>query len=188
MRLPQLINQEFDADAALAAILLIVTRCPNATKHKAFKLLYFAEKLHLERYGRFIVGDDYYAMNYGPVPSRIYDAIKFAAGHGPYLSLDEPLKASFSSCLEVRGHSLTARCDPDLGKLSKSDVRCLAEAIDDYGKASFAQRTKLSHDEAWRQTPQNARVLPEKIVRTLPNAEVLLEHLSNPYLVVDDGA
>lgn len=185
-------NQGFDADAALAAILLIVNRCSSTTKHQAFKLLYLAEKLHLERYGYFIVGDDYYAMNHGPVPSRIYDAIKFAAGHGPYLSLDEDLKEGFSRCLEVRGHHLTARCEPDLGSLSDSDISCILETIDNHGGKSFGKLTELSHDQAWCRAWNKGNLsCPmdfEEIVSTLPNAEEIFEHLNNPYLVVDDGA
>ena len=36
---------------------------------KALKLIYFADRLHLRTYGRPIIGDDYWAMQFGPVPS-----------------------------------------------------------------------------------------------------------------------
>lgn len=183
-----LTNQRFDADAALAAILLIVNRCSSTTKHRTFKLLYLAEKLHLERYGYLIVGDDYYAMTYGPVPSRIYYAIKFAAGHCLCLSLDEDLKEGFGSCLKVHGHHLTARCEPDLGSLSESDVSCILETINDHGEKSLGRLAKLSHDQAWYRARNGGdpSCLMDfgEIVGTLPNAEEIFEHLSNPYLVV----
>jgi len=38
-------------------------------KMKALKLLYFAERYHLRKYGRLITNDTYYAMEYGPVAS-----------------------------------------------------------------------------------------------------------------------
>ena len=39
-------------------------------------VLLFADKKHLERYGRFITGDTYSAMENGPVPSFAYDVVK----------------------------------------------------------------------------------------------------------------
>lgn len=43
------------------------------TKLKALKLVYFADRYHLRRYGRPVGGDEYLAMNYGPVPSGTKD-------------------------------------------------------------------------------------------------------------------
>ena len=41
----------------------------DLTKLKAAKLLYFADKDHLLKYGRPILGDVYFCLPYGPVPS-----------------------------------------------------------------------------------------------------------------------
>ena len=38
-------------------------------KMKAIKLIYLADRYHLRKYGRPVVGDDYWAMKYGPVAS-----------------------------------------------------------------------------------------------------------------------
>src|SRR5262249_26434458 len=42
---------------------------PELTKLKSAKLLYFADKKHLLRHGRPILGDVYFCLPYGPVPS-----------------------------------------------------------------------------------------------------------------------
>ena len=42
---------------------------PDLTKLKAAKLLYFADKDHLLEHGRPILGDVYFCIQYGPVPS-----------------------------------------------------------------------------------------------------------------------
>ena len=42
-------------------------------KMKALKLVYFADKFHLRKYGRLITNDEYLAMRYGPVPSAVKD-------------------------------------------------------------------------------------------------------------------
>jgi uncharacterized phage-associated protein len=45
----------------------------SINKMKALKPVYFADRYHLRRYGRPIIGDEYLAMNYGPVPSGTKD-------------------------------------------------------------------------------------------------------------------
>ena len=42
-------------------------------KMKALKLIYFADKYHLRKYGRLITNDTYYAMANGPVASSVRD-------------------------------------------------------------------------------------------------------------------
>jgi uncharacterized phage-associated protein len=43
---------------------------------KALKLLFFADRFHLRKYGRPITNDEYFAMNYGPVPSGGKDLVE----------------------------------------------------------------------------------------------------------------
>jgi uncharacterized phage-associated protein len=50
--------------------------CQNGggiNKMRALKLLFFAERYHLRKYGRPITNDEYFAMDYGPVPSGAKD-------------------------------------------------------------------------------------------------------------------
>lgn len=63
----------FDANKSLQAVLYVVNRLKRRDFHKIFKVLYFADRTHLIKYGRPITGDTYIAMEYGPVPSMIYD-------------------------------------------------------------------------------------------------------------------
>jgi uncharacterized phage-associated protein len=42
-------------------------------KMKALKLIFFADRYHLRQYGRPITNDEYFAMEYGPVPSGCKD-------------------------------------------------------------------------------------------------------------------
>jgi uncharacterized phage-associated protein len=42
-------------------------------KMRALKLLFFADRYHLRKYGRPIANDEYFAMDYGPVPSGAKD-------------------------------------------------------------------------------------------------------------------
>ena len=43
---------------------------------KLFKILYFAQKEHLVKYGRGVIDDTFHALQYGPVPSFIYKSFQ----------------------------------------------------------------------------------------------------------------
>jgi uncharacterized phage-associated protein len=45
------------------------------SKLDALKLIFFADRYHLRRYGRPVVGDAYFAMQYGPVASVVKDIV-----------------------------------------------------------------------------------------------------------------
>ncbi len=47
-------------------------------KLKALKLIYFADRYHLRKFGRTITNDEYYAMNYGPVASGTKDILEMS--------------------------------------------------------------------------------------------------------------
>src|SRR5258706_5031900 len=69
-----------------AIVFLSRSGVSDLTKLKAAKLLYFADKEHLLRYGRPIIGDVYYALNLGPLPSQaddFLDEIEAANVAGP---------------------------------------------------------------------------------------------------------
>ena len=73
-----MINPIYGTDVLLNAALWVAERLPEQDRriHKLFKILWFADLLHLKQYGRSVTGDTYIAMNYGPVPSALYDMIK----------------------------------------------------------------------------------------------------------------
>lgn len=61
----------------IQAVCYILGRIGKANKLKLVKLLYLADKCHLVRYGRTITGDEYWAMDYGPVGSTAKDILGF---------------------------------------------------------------------------------------------------------------
>lgn len=163
----------FNSKKAVEAVLFVACSVDDPSFHRISKLLYFADKIHLERYGRLICGDDYVAMRHGPVPSRVYDMLKAVAGRGESLWADEA-RAAFEA---VNSFTVKPQRKPDLNALSKSEIESLEQAIDRYGKKSFSELTTASHDEAWNAVDDNDLISVEDIARTLPNAEEVLEHV-----------
>ncbi len=110
------------------------------------------KKKHLVKYGRSIVGDTYYAMKNGPVPSFIYDALKFARGDGTPNSLFEDI----ANAISIRSnYTFVAIEKADLDELSKSDIECLDKSIEENRDIEYTALTKKSHDAAWKAADNN---------------------------------
>ncbi|HEX9457910.1 MAG TPA: Panacea domain-containing protein [Thermoanaerobaculia bacterium] len=121
----------------------------DLTKLKAAKLLYFADKEHLLRYGRPIIGDTYYALNLGPLPSQADDFLDDAeAAHlaGP----STPEQEEFFRFLDVVSDywpRFVARGEENYRVFSKSDLGILAETAEKYGRLHWKRLVDLSHED-----------------------------------------
>jgi uncharacterized phage-associated protein len=121
----------------------------DLTKLKAAKLLYFADKIHLNRYGRPITGDCYACMDKGPVPSISLNEMNEA------ICPDESSEPALLKVLEVRRAYYPFFAlkderffDPEI--FSRSELEVLKEVADSYGKQTAGQLIDLSHKEpAW---------------------------------------
>src|SRR3990172_1377165 len=130
----------FDKEKAIEAILYLAKRAKDPSFHSINKLLYFADKTSLERFGRFISGDDYVAMQWGPVPTNTYDIMKHRQADYPF---------------RIEEHTVEPLRDADTELLSESDIECLEASLELYGNAPFWKRQQDSHDEAYEQAWQS---------------------------------
>ena len=152
----------FNIDKSLQAVLFVANRLSRKDFHKIFKVLYFADREHLTKYGRPITGDTYIAMEYGPVPSAIYDIFKAVRGDGYQWEQIESVKKLFR---------IKDRCfidplqDANTDWLSESDISELNAALTKYGQLSWQEVINLSHAHAWSATPLNDRMSIEDIMR-----------------------
>jgi uncharacterized phage-associated protein len=143
---------QFDEKKGVEALTYIATRWKGVTPFFASKVLFFAEKWHLNRYARPIVGDTFIAMPNGPVPSTLYDFIK-----GNLDQAGDP--AAFVAALRVdraQYAQLNAERSVDGNILSVSDTECLDEAISFCQKHRFVSLSNLTHQErSWSEAPTN---------------------------------
>ncbi|MCG3471841.1 SocA family protein [Xenorhabdus bovienii] len=114
----------FDSEKALEAILYVASNAPNPDIYHIGKILYFADRKHLDRYGRLITGDTYIVMKDGPVASNAYDIIKCARGAGRYIPDGSDIHDLLSS-LSVDGYKIRAHRTPDDDVFSDSDIECI---------------------------------------------------------------
>ena len=164
------IRYKFNAEKAIEVLLYIAEKSNNI--YNVLKVLYFADKEHLAKYGRLICGDSYVAMSHGPVPSGAYDLIKYARGDG-FCQTDVPITGVFT----IQGRTIVPRRKANLDLLSESDMECLDAAIGRYGDLPFSQLKRLSHDKAYEAADENDFIPLEAIVRTLPNGDLLLDYI-----------
>ncbi len=165
------IRCRFNAEKAIEVLLYVAKRVPDV--YAALKILYFADKEHLAKYGRLISGDSYVAMRLGPVPSGAYDLVKNARGEG-FCMADLPIQEAFTADRTT----ITPRREPNLDLLSQSDIECLDFAIRRYGHMSLGQLKRLSHREkAYQDADENDFMSLEQIVLSLPDGEQLLQYL-----------
>jgi uncharacterized phage-associated protein len=124
-------------------------------KMKAAKLLFHADKYHLLKYGRPVIGDQYACMEYGPVPSASLNVMNDVVAHDKHF---RPLvKDLFDEYLTVEKSMFRkyavfrARKEPDLDVFSESDIEALDYAQRAYGSMPAWKLSEQSHDEpSWR--------------------------------------
>jgi len=61
----------------LEKVLYILHRTGGLDYYRVFKILYFAERAYLAKFCRKMVEDNFCALPYGPVPTSLYDAIRY---------------------------------------------------------------------------------------------------------------
>lgn len=174
-----MLRTRFDSEKALEAILYVASKAPIPDIYHVGKILYFADRLHLERFGRLITGDKYRAMKDGPVAHHSYDLIKIARGRPAVLPQGcDPEEVKRSLCVESKAYNVTALRSADEDAFSDSDLACIDEAIEQYGHRSFTEIRKISHDAVWSSVELNANIPLEIIAENCQDGDKLVAYLT----------
>ena len=155
-----------------ALVLFSEKGVPDLTKLKAAKLFYFADKEHLLHYGRPILGDIYFCLPYGPVPSfalnEMGDAIEKS-------EVDDPDRTLFLKYLDIKKgfwnpypiFRAKQKHDPDV--FSQSELEVLDRVTQLYGNHSARQLVELTHSEpTWQianqeRSPDGRALIPYEL-------------------------
>ena len=143
--------------------------------HKLFKILYFAEKEHLSKYGRTITGDRFIAMKDGPVPSNIYDIFKVIRGDSIFTT-DIDFSKEFEVKFKHYIHMLNK--DFDMEIFSESEIECLSDSINENKDLSFGILRDKSHDKAWGAASRDNDISIFDIAKAGGANEELLKYIS----------
>ncbi|MEX1828850.1 Panacea domain-containing protein [Luteibacter sp. CQ10] len=175
-----MIRMNFQVEKAVAALAYLF-RNSEADLYAAMKMMYLADRAHLERFGRFIAGDAYVAMENGPAPDGAYRMLKAVRGDEPRATGAEAAKAAFQF---LGSNKFTVARDPDYDELSRSDVECLDEAIATYKATGWAGLRRAAHDKAWEEVwadrATQADYMPVETIAAMLGQDVL-EHVRDPF-------
>jgi uncharacterized phage-associated protein len=138
-------------EKALETIVYLANKKPNIDHYHLVKTIFYADKKHLNRYGRPVLGDRYIKMKAGPVPSLILDIINREALNVGSELIDKAL-SSFTVTQDGKQKLIAPRREAVLDKFSESDLECLDEAFDFCKDKDFGELLDISHEErAWQE-------------------------------------
>jgi uncharacterized phage-associated protein len=108
----------------------------SSSKLKALKLMFFADRYHLRKYGRLVTDDRYFALQWGPLPSGTKDLVD-SHYHQEYTQhyLNRVSEKEYRSQGAVEYRVLSA-----------ADQEALEFAWENFGNLSPSQLSKLSHE------------------------------------------
>lgn len=127
--------------ATQALNLLARKKDGRINKMKAIKLIFLADRLHLRKYGRPIIGDRYFAMKLGPVGSLTKNiaelssiSVEALAYAKKYIKPSDEKKQTFASLKQA-----------DLSVFSKTDLECLEAVYHAYSDKDQFELADITH-------------------------------------------
>lgn len=149
----------FNADKVADAVAFLAGAVDDLSTLKAVKLLYLADREHLLRHGRPILGDWYACMEHGPVPARAYDLLKLVRAPEEYVQLEGMDAVHRRIQLEEDGQRrfphFKRRDTGPLDALSASEVEALGNIVREHGRKRPYELVDLTHEHAaWKKSDE----------------------------------
>lgn len=146
-------------------VLYILSKSPERSMNrlKLVKLIWLADRLHINKYGRKITKTSYVAMPHGPVASEILDLLK-----------------SDSDAIKPLGTNNVALENPDLKYLSSTDIESL-----DYIYDSLKDNDRFELRDFSHLFPEWKRFEDLLNDKSLPNSYPMIEEdffIENEYM------
>jgi uncharacterized phage-associated protein len=166
---------QFNERKGTEALAYITSRWPNISAFFASKVLFYAEKEHLNTFARPIVADTFIAMPNGPVPSTLYDFMRDRLGMA---GDPEAVRGAIDSSQYPH---MGARRDADMSVLSETDRSCLDHAIEFCRTKGFGHLSSLTHQErAWAEANSNGPMDYEHFIDAdNPHRDAILEEAAD---------
>ena len=172
-----------DVRKAVETIVYVAASAPVPDLYHLGKIIYFADKRHLEGYGSLICGDRYVAMSHGPAPSGIYGLLKDVRDEREGSKHYGRCREAYAVAGRGGEHRVTALRLANLDVLSQSEQECLDLSIRENGHLDFAALKRKSHDAAYDRADLNSDIPLEAVIDTLPSAQDIKEYIRDRLLV-----
>ena len=157
---------EFSPAKFVETIGHLLSRVGPCTRLKLTKLLYLADRCHVIRHGTPILGDRYYRLPHGPVPSRALDLLEAAAD----LTANDPEVTKDVICDDLLQRILVRNPESKQAEyacerpsppqaLSPAEMKTIDEVAAKYGPKSAVELRDLTHKHySWTHTPASAEI------------------------------
>jgi len=127
--------------ATQALNLLARKKDGKINKMKAMKLIFLADRLHLRKYGRPIIGDMYWAMKLGPVGSLTKNIAEFSGIPEDILSYAR----RYIKPLDEKKQTFVSLKPEDAGVFSQTDLECLEAVYDAFSDKDQFELAEITH-------------------------------------------
>lgn len=115
---------------------------------KVIKLVWAADRYHLRKYARTVSGDQYYAMNNGPVGSMTKDIAEFSC-QSTFQCLNDSAFQYLAAYIKYEKNNQNAQLssvnEVDKNELSETDFEALDFAWDNFGKYAYNNLIEITH-------------------------------------------
>ena len=169
----------FDCRKMVEVVLYVVDQMGGGiNQYNLLKVIFAADKHHVNIYSRTVTGCKYKKLPYGTVPITIYEMLnkkrlKF------YLKELGDDKLPFHLDHEGKNYIVHAdrKANPDF--LSETDIESLQLAMAEYGRLSFKEVQEKNHQErCWLETKMGETIPFELMIH---NKMILKEMLQTPF-------
>lgn len=159
---------------ALEVILWLADRQASIDVYRVVKAAFYADKYHVAKFGRPIIGDVYRAAWFGPLPQVIYGLLR----HQPI----EVLALGLNGPLPFKVDETTFRIHTDRGpnkrRLSASDVEALTYGLKEIADASFDDLVAQTHREpAYEKAVGSSMDYRDFVPENDPDRQAKIEYL-----------
>lgn len=142
-----------------AIVLYILKNGKSRASHTIYdivKTAFIAQQKHLAKYLCPLFDDEIIALQFGPVPSALYDALKIARGDAKtkYFHRNDELHLVYDS-ISFCDETFTAKENPDMNYLSKSAIECINEALEIVSSMSFEDIVNATTGDEWNKAYNN---------------------------------
>lgn len=157
---------QYDIEKLIDILILLVKNKQQLSKLRITKLLYFIDKYHLRKYGRFVLNDRYYRLQYGPIPSLTLNLIN--EFFSPEIRFSgkkierNPLKKYFFATKYRNYDMLKLKKEVNFNSLSDSELEIIDMVIQGFGKMPTSELVNISHkDKTWKEDSGSNEINPE---------------------------
>lgn len=157
INMSNLIQFKISYNKTIEVVVWLANMRPGIDIYHVAKVLFYADKKHINKYGRPITGDTYIRMPYGPVPSGVRDIVT----ENSWLSPDQLAQIKNSLIIDKNDnhYKLAAVRKPNMMYFSKSDIACLEDSLNKYGDMPFDELYQTTHAEkCYYETDPNEKI------------------------------